>query len=368
MSTIVVDLKFPALLDGMYTSWSKNFVSYFPSFGLAGKAPTNGLSNEPSFPSKTDRVKDRDGVDTDIFLFDNNGSLDEHGQPVPFQFIGDGLKDFKRAVKDFPAVMAAYNIGNNAFATFILVHLSPSVKKALLSIPAFKAALLREVTDTFVMWTIIKDAYCRSTGRAQVSQLRDFLQSSQGTLSHEDYVEKIQDGLVTTIANYESAAHPGFISIDALACGIYLSGLDKDFFRFILEQTYLANPNGRVLGLPVLIADYQIYARQHRDESKPASDYASALVAATVVKSGLCLTCSGPVTMKNSFGKVLKYCSPCYRDKKSKEDVKFNRPGPIVKKPSPADLLAARAMVAAADLDKVSSSTVLPTLDDSDSD
>ena len=116
----------------------------------------------------------------------------------------------------------------------------------------------------------------------------------------------------------------------------------------------------------MLIADYQIYARQHRDESKPASEYASALVAAKVVKSGVCMTCSGPVTMKNSFGKLLKYCSPCYRDKRSKEDIQSHRPGPIVKKPSPADLLAARAMVAAAD--SVSSSIVLTTLDDSDTD
>ena len=364
--SVGADIRFAVLVDDSYTSWSKNFVSYFPSFGLAGKAPMNGFSNEPSFPEKKDRLKDRNGLDTDIYQFDNNDSIDEFGDPAVFQFVGDGLKDFKRAVKDFPAVITAYNIGNNSFATFMLLHLSPSVKKALLSVPAFKTALLREVTDTFSMWTIIKHSYCRSTGRAQVSQLRTFLQSSQGNLPHEDYVEKLQDGLVTTIANYESDIHPGYISIDALACGIYLSGLDKDFFRFIMEQTWLANPTGRVTGFPQLISDYQLYARQHRDELRPASDYASALVA-KVAKAGVCLTCSGPVVMKNSFGKFVKYCSPCYRDKKSKEDVKLVRPGPIIKKASPSELLAARALVAAADL--VSSPTVFTsTLDDSDSD
>ena len=255
-------------------------------------------------------------------------------------------------------------------ATFLLLHLSPSVKKALHSLPAFKAALLRDVTDTFSMWQIIKDTYCRSTGRAQVLQLKNFLQSTQGTIAHEDYVELIQDGLATTIANYESVEHPGHISIDALACGIYLAGLDKSFFRFILEQTWLENPTGRVTGLPAILAAYQIYARQHRDEMQPASEYASALVAAKIVLSGLCLTCSGPVTLKNSYGKFMKYCPPCYCDKKSMKDLKLVRPGPIVKKASSAELLAARAMVAAAD--QVSSSSSIPTvsrqLDDSESD
>ena len=142
-SLSIVDAKFDPLSDskakggGQYTVWSKNCNSYFPAFGQAGKVLSNGVRNEPSFPRKDDCVKDEHGLDTEIQKYDDNSSLDEFGDPVAFEFIGDGRKDFKQHVHEYPAVLAAYNIGNNALATFLLLHLSPSVKMA------FTAALLR---------------------------------------------------------------------------------------------------------------------------------------------------------------------------------------------------------------------------------
>ena len=67
-SLSIVDAKFVPLSDsnakgGQYTVWSKNCNSYFPAFGQAGKALSNGVRNEPSFPRQDDCVKDEHGLD-----------------------------------------------------------------------------------------------------------------------------------------------------------------------------------------------------------------------------------------------------------------------------------------------------------------
>ena len=354
------DIKFPPLQgNGDYAAWFKYLSQLLHKFGISGKAILTGIRNDPRYPKPDDMLLDADGIPTSIQLFEHAGD----GTPLsPLTFINDGLSDYKKAITRFSKTKDAFNLGNDALSSCILLHLSPDVSKDLLSTASFVTALHKEITDTFDMVKIIQDLYGKGSGRTRVRQLKLFLSSQQGTSSHESYMEMIKQGVDTTLANYESSAFPGFISIDSLSSAIYLSGLDQEAFKFKLEASHIAHPDGQFTGLSSLMADYQIYARQHRDDSKTSLEYASALVATTSVPLHKCATCKAPVQINSRSGRPFPLCQPCYRDKMSKT----KSPGPVVKKPTAADLLAARAMIAAHDVQV--SLTPHISLDESDSD
>ena len=369
MSSIKIindDVKFPVLLDSsVYTQWRKHVKTYLPKFGQAGKALLTGKRDEPVYPTPTDMVLNAAGQPTLIPMYEHEDIVyDGSGTMVsPFKFVGNGLKDFKRAVANFSAVVAAYNVGNVPLSHFLIVHLGADVTRAVYSDPKFVAALSSPITDTFAMLSIIDTLYGKGTGRTVVKQLQHFLNCRQGDLSHEAYVELIKDGVITTTANYEVASIPGYISIDALSCAIYLGGLDSDKFKAKLDATYVANPTGFVTDLHALVADYSLYAREQLSVSATPSQYTSALVASgggVSPRSLKCATCFAPMlpTNVNRFGKPNRYCPPCYRQQQATFNSSNGKPGPIVKKATAAELLAARALIAAHD---TPSPIVLPT-------
>ena len=342
------DVKFAVLVEGIFTQWYKHLSMYLPKFGVAGKSILNGKKQVPSFPKPDDMLLDEHGVATLIQLYEHtpveyymNGAVKK-----PLAFIKDGEKDFKKAVLKYADIVAAYNVTNNQLTNFILVHLGSDVSKGLHANQLFVDALHKDITDTYDMVDIIKAQYSKGTGRTVVRQLQQFLGAQQGTLSHEAYVEFIKDNEITTRANYESIVHPGFIAISDITAAIYLNGLDPLFFKFKLENTYVSNPTGRFTDAAPLMADYQIYAREHRDDSTSPTQYSSALVAKSV--SGVvkkCTICSGPVQGLDKKGLPYTRCLPCSRALWSKNS--HAKPGPIVNKPTAAQLLDIRAMVAA---------------------
>ena len=359
------DIKFACLTnDGTHPLWNKNVEEYASQFGDAGKAWLSGVRCAPRFPQYGDMVCDKHGVATIIQKYehiapvhDGDGTL-----KTPLKLSPDGIKDYKKDVRDFPKVVDAYNVGNNAFAHFIILHLGSDVKKGLFANPLFVTALRSNVTDTFAMMTIISDQYSKGTGRTKVKQLQHFLGVKQGDLSHEAYVEKINEGELATRANYESVANPGFIAISDLAATLYLGGLDPLFFKYKLELVYASNPTGHFPDVASLMADFAVYAREHRDDSLSPLQYSSALVAnslpvlaavaLTLPGSPKCIACSAPITTVDARTQLPhKHCGPCFRDfmSKRKSVNRYDKPGPIVKKPTSAQLLAARAMVASFD-------------------
>ena len=125
---------------------------------------------------------------------------------------------------------------------------------------------------------------------------------------------------------------------------------------------YASNPTGHFPDVASLMADFAVYAREHRDDSLSPLQYSSALVAnslpvlaavaLTLPGSPKCIACSAPITTVDARTQLPhKHCVPCFRDFMStrKSVNGYDKPGPIVKKPTSAQLLAARAMVASFD-------------------
>lgn len=349
------EIKFPVLLDSaMYTAWNTSFGRHLSKFGQAGKAILAGKKDEPVYPLPEDMMKDADGNDTAFQMFEHDDAdYDVLGHLItPMAFTGDGFKDYRKAVVDFPKVVAAYNVFNIPLSHFIVTHLGPDPTRAVYSDPQFLAAMNKPISDTFEMKRIIDKMYSKGTGRTVVRQLQNFLNCKQGDLSHEAYIEAIKAGAMTTAKNYESPGHPGFISVAALTCGIYLGGLDPAQFQFKLQSTYL-NPIGSLTDFDALAADYQIYSREQANNTLP-TQYSSALVASGTgggPPRRLCVTCSAPLlpTPVNFHGRPFRFCGPCHRAQLSKGKDYAGKPGPIVKKATSAELLAARALIAAND-------------------
>ena len=113
------------------------------------------------------------------------------------------------------------------------------------------------------------------------------------------------------------------------------------------------NPVGSLTVFDALVADYQIYSREQAHNTLP-SQYSSALVASGTGGGSprrLCVTCSAPLlpTPVNFHGRPFRFCGPCHRAQLSKSKDYAGKPGPIVKKATPSELLAARALIAAND-------------------
>ena len=106
---------------------------YLTKFGQAGKAILTGSKDEPVYPTKEDMVKDALGNPTLIQLYEIEDAVyDNAGIEISsFQFTGDSLKDFKRAVANFPTVVATYNVVNIPLSHFLLVDLGPNVARAV---------------------------------------------------------------------------------------------------------------------------------------------------------------------------------------------------------------------------------------------
>ena len=339
-------IKFPVLLGkGDFSIWFQALCLHCVQFGSAGKGILCNINNKPLSPQSTDMLLDADGKSTVYHKFEHKPVVHDGAGTIvsPFEFIGDGLKDYKKAIANFAAVEAAYNVGNDRLAQFLLLHCCSDVQKDLQGNAAFCVAYHQKVSDTFLMLSIMRDLYSKGNAQTGARQLSEFCHLKQGNDSHETYVDNVKRYLATVVAIYGSSTYPGFMSIDQFACAVYINGLDQDALKFKLEQIYNQFPTGQFSNLPSLMDGVQIYSRQYRNETKSSAEYASALVASSVSESSRkCATCLAPIPVYH------KFCSPCFRDSKSKNQVSA-KPGPIVKKPTAAQQQAARAMVAAPD-------------------
>lgn len=354
--------------------WRKYMFDNFPKYGIPGKAILIGVKNLPSYPNPTDMIRDANGNLTGIKKYDHISEvLNADGTvEVSFSWINDGLKDYKRDVSKYEDRVVTYNVGNNHLVSFILGSLGSDVRKCLNADVNFIAALHKPITDTFDMFNIIVATYSQGTGRSKIRSLQQFLALKQGDGSYESFVERLKDGELTTLANYGSPQHAGYIALDVIIVALLLGGVDQTAFQFKLATYFAENPTGNFPASAPLIKSLQIYARESKDTSPTPLQYSSALIAdvadlPVVSKSSAiaavavvkpvkrkCATCNCPI---NHLNRHFKLCTPCHRDSLSKVNLADLKPGPIVQKPTTAQLLAARAMLA--DYDTMASSQVV---------
>jgi hypothetical protein len=358
-------IEFPVLFDdGNHTTWRKDVNYCLSRFSIAGKAVLTGRPLYPRLPRYDDMMLDASGVATSIQKYEHTAPIFNGDGVVtsPWAFTSEGLKDFKRASNLFPSEVAQFNLGNDKLADFIITHLGSDVKKELYSTPTFVVALHKEITDTFAMLDIIRDMYSKGTSRTKIKCFKTFLGISQGDLSHAAYMETVKDQLAITKANFASPGHLGHMDLDLMGVIIYLGGLNMAHFQPKYDA-FIAGDASRSLdtiNLSDLMLDFNTYYREK--DTSPLNYVASftaaadtALAVATVASASpgttKCVTCSGPTTIDPRTGKSFSRCLPCSRDFMSKKRAQGaqHKPGPIIAKPTSAQLLHARAMVAAAD-------------------
>lgn len=364
MSDYIKKLEFSALCDdGNYTPWRKEFDQRVSRFNLAGKALLINKKLYPRAPRYTDMILDENGNSTGIQKYEHTAAIyNGEGEVITqWKFTPEGLKDFKRASNAFPLEVAQFSIGNDKLADFIITHLGSDVKKELYAHPLFIAALHAEITDTFAMLQIISDLYSKGTSKTTIRMFQKFLSITQGDLSHAAYMELIKDNLEITRANFESPEFPGKMDLNLMGVIIYLGGLNMTHFQAKYDSFIAANPSSTLdkIDLQTAMLEFNMFYREK--ETSPLN-YAStfmaeadaklpavAAVASTPSGTSKCVTCSGPTTINPITGKSYSFCLPCNRDRMSKKRGQGAKPGPLVAKPTPAQLLAARAMVTAAD-------------------
>jgi hypothetical protein len=356
------------LLDnGDFILWDKRFREACGGFGQAGKAIINGLRNDPKFPDVTDMVLDINGQPTTIMKFDHTPAT----TTVPMEFLNDGKKDFKRAVEKYPRDVDAFEKGGNSSITdYFNLYLGPDVKKSLSTNRSWVTACNRAVTDNFTKYCILLKLYSHGTGKSKNRKLMEFMTCQQPIdMSYAQFVENINNGELTNLANFESKIYPGYIKFSDLKSAVFLNPTK---FQFFLDKFYVDHPTGTVPDLDELMNTAAIYAREQMSDIKP-DQYSVSLVAST--QSSLkCSSCSVPIPhVLNRFGRPHTKCSPCFRawfSQRKADKTVSPKPGPIVPKLSASDKTLARANVSSTTSlpDSISAMTILLDSDDEQSD
>lgn len=350
--------------NGSFKVWEKKVLhNVFPVTGLAGKACQTGKPTLKPFPCINDKLKDKFGNDTDIWLFD----LEPYsGQGIVKQTLtAQGLREFKKAVAAYPSIVDAYEKnGNNQLTIFFNQFLSLDIRTTLQSDTDWINATNEPVTDNLAKWTILKKVFSQGTRKTKHRSFKEFLSLTQGTSSLPQFSQAVHDGFDTMAANFASIAHPNHIAMDDLKQLIFLTGLDPVTYRFFLDKWYCENPTGSLDTTDEIMANVAIYSREIRSEPS-ADQYAASYVTHTtesyqeVGPLGIrtvdgrtkCNGCGVPIPyLVSEHGIPRTKCPPCYRkyltERKYAKASRSAKPGPVVPKLSQAGKTEARATIA----------------------
>jgi hypothetical protein len=72
-------------------------------------------------------------------------------------------------------------------------------------------------------------------------------------------MDLVISGAETFKLDFESTAHPGYISLAELTSFLYLAGVDKELFRRPIDQLLISTPSGRFPDPTALMAQLQAW-------------------------------------------------------------------------------------------------------------
>ena len=169
--------------------------------------------------------------------------------------------------------------------TFMLSVLSEASKSTLSTerdvTTGYEA--VKNAKDALGLFLLLEKTHLGSQERAAQSAFQNWILFKMGELSHEEYMKQFRALTNHITAIYGDASHPGYVKIDRITRGLYLMGVDQQFFSLQIDKA-LDEP---ALSTDELMSRFQIFKVQHEHllASSPTQYKGQALVSDATSKS-----------------------------------------------------------------------------------
>ena len=248
-------------------------------FGVPAQEVTKNKRLKPVEPTKL--ILDSEGIP----VFDSDGmlaskySLNEKKDDLSER----GYKDYDRDISRFDKDIRIYDEHANGLMTFILSVLSEASKSTLSTERdvTFGYEAVKNEKDALGLFLLLEKTHLGSQERAAQSAFQNWILFKMGNLSHEDYMKQLRALTDHTTAIYGDASHPGYVKIDRITRGLYLMGVDQQFFSLQVDKA-LDEP---ALSTDELMSRFQLFKVQHEHllASSPTQYKGQALVSDTIL-------------------------------------------------------------------------------------
>ena len=161
-------------------------------------------------------------------------------------------------------------------------HISPASHTAVKTHHAYPAYQLLPIgARSYTFYSMVRDIHSVGNAATKLHRTRLYVNISQSDLPHEAYMELVTSMTETFKSDFESAVHPGFVSISELTSFLYLAGLNCLEFRRALDDLLYNHLTGRFPDPTALMTQLQSWkiANSLSFATDNASTQGSALLA-----------------------------------------------------------------------------------------
>ena len=123
--------------------------------------------------------------------------------------------------------------------------------------PAYQ--LLPIGARSHAFYLMIRDIHSIGNAATKLHRTRNYVNVAQADLPHEAYIDLVNSMTDTFKLDFESADHPGFVSIPELTSFLYLAGLNRTEFRRALDELLHNHPTGRFPDPAALMSQLQAW-------------------------------------------------------------------------------------------------------------
>ena len=139
--------------------------------------------------------------------------------------------------KIYAASKLRFSDQDTACLDHLYKHISPASHTAVKTHHAYSAYQLLPIgARSYTFYSMIRDIHSVGNAATKLHRTRLYVNISQSDLPHEAYIEQVTSMTGTFKSDFESAVHPGFVSIPELTSFLYLAGLNRLEFRRALEE------------------------------------------------------------------------------------------------------------------------------------
>ena len=285
-----------AMLDLHSDNWSQWHQALkllcFTKFGVAGQQilsdttiPLQPFSIEPT---KADLEADLNGAPTPgLFTYQRRPATDAEAalpnfDPANLPLSTLGNANFRDDKKIFSAAKRRFSDEDIDCLDHLYRHItlaSHTSIKTHLNYPTYQLQPIGSRSYSF--YVMVRDIHSIGNAATKLHRTRLYVNISQSDLTHESYIDLVTSMTDTFKLDFESAVHPGFVSIPELTSFLYLAGLNRTEFRRALDELLHNHPTGRFPDPTALMSQLQSWkiANSLSFARDDASTQGSALIA-----------------------------------------------------------------------------------------
>lgn len=263
----------------------------FTKFGVAGQQILSDrvipLVPFATAPTKNSLESDADGLPiADQYTYSRRRfTLDEATHPTftlaNLTLSDSGNREYRDDLKIYTAAARRSSDDDTECLEYLYKHVSATSHTSIKTHQDYSAYQLLPIgTRSYPFYRMARDIHSVGNATTKLHRTRLYVNVAQNEMSHESYIELITSMADTFTLDFESTAHPGYVSLNELKSSLYLNGLNKTQFRRAVDEILQGNPTGRFPDPGALMTKLQAWkiANSLSFPQDPVSMQGSALI------------------------------------------------------------------------------------------